>query len=159
MTSMRHIALFTPDLRAAEEYFRPLFDMELIGREALLDDGQWYTLPFDKGWEDAGAAGIALGMVALRKGDFVLALFHGDAPQGQLFAIGLNMPEEEIGRVRARLPEGTVVLEDSAGALVFRDPYQIMWQLSHPGDEFSTSGVFANRWIQLDAAGLHFPGN
>lgn len=26
-------------------------------REAVRDDGRWYTLPADKGWEDAEAAG------------------------------------------------------------------------------------------------------
>lgn len=70
MTGIRHIALVVPDLRAAEGYYQWVFDMELIGREAELDDGLWYTLPFDKGWDDAEAAGVALGMLALRKGDF-----------------------------------------------------------------------------------------
>jgi hypothetical protein len=32
--------------------------MELIGREAELDDNQWYTLPVGKSWEVAEAAGI-----------------------------------------------------------------------------------------------------
>jgi catechol 2,3-dioxygenase-like lactoylglutathione lyase family enzyme len=48
-SSIRHIALFVPDLRAAERYSQSIFDMELIGREAELADGLWYTLPFDKG--------------------------------------------------------------------------------------------------------------
>ena len=147
--SFRHIALFVPDLRVAEAYYRPLFEMQLIGREAQLDDGLWYTLPYDKGWEDATAAGIEPGMLALRNGAFVLALFQGGAPQGQVFAIGLDMFEEEIARVRACLPANAEVLEDSAGSLAFRDPYQITWQISAPGDEFRTAGEFAGRWIQL----------
>ena len=71
--SLRHIALFVPDLRAAERYYRSVFDMELIGREAELEDGLWYTLPFDKGWDEAESAGIELGMVGLRKDEFALA--------------------------------------------------------------------------------------
>lgn len=157
MTSIRHLALFVPDLRAAEAYYRPLFEMQLIGREARLDDGLWYTLPFDaaqdkpfdKGWDDAEAAGVALGMLALRKGEFVLALFQGDAPPGQVFAIGLHMPEDEVARVRARLSADAEVLEDRPGNLVFRDPCQIIWQISIPGNEFRTAGDFANRWIDL----------
>jgi catechol 2,3-dioxygenase-like lactoylglutathione lyase family enzyme len=35
--SFRHLALVVPDLRAAEDYYRSIFDMELIGREAELD--------------------------------------------------------------------------------------------------------------------------
>jgi catechol 2,3-dioxygenase-like lactoylglutathione lyase family enzyme len=149
MAIIRHIALFVPDLRAAEAYYRPLFEMQLIGREAQLDDGLWYTLPFDKSWEDAKTAGIELGMFALRKGEFVLALFQGDAPQGQVFAIGLSMSEEEIARVRARLPADVEVSEDSPDSLSFRDCYRIIWQISIPGDEFRTAGESADRWIHL----------
>lgn len=149
MISIRHIALFVPDLRTAEAYYRPLFAMQLIGREAQLEDGLWYTLPFDKSWDDAAAAGIAPGMVALRNEDFVLALFQGERPSGQVFAIGLHMPVDEIARVRTRLPTDAAVWDDRPGSLTFRDHYQIMWQLSAPGNQFRTAGEFANRWLQL----------
>ncbi len=148
-SSLRHVALVVPDLRAAERYYQSVFDMELIGREAELSDGLWYTLPCDKGWDEAEAAGIELGMLALRKGEFVLALFRGNAPPGQIYLIGLTMPTEEIARVQARLPEGTQVSEDAPDRLEFRDPYQIVWQISVPGDDFRTAGDFANRWLKL----------
>ena len=149
MINIRHIAIFVPDLQAAEAYYRSLFEMELIGREAQLDDGWWYTLPFDKSWEDAAAAGVELGMVALRNGAFTLALFQGDAPRGQLFAIGLALSEEDIARVRTRLPDDAERLEDSTITLTFRDRYRIMWQLSIPTNEFRTAGDFAGRWLHL----------
>ena len=60
ISSLRHIALFVPDLRPAERYYQSVFDMALVGREAELADGLWYTLPFDKGWDEAEAAGIEL---------------------------------------------------------------------------------------------------
>ena len=148
-SSLRHIALFVPDLRSAEHYYRSIFDMQLVGREAELADGLWYSLPVDKGWEEAEAAGIELGMLALRKDEFGLALFRGDAPPGQVYVIGLRMPMEEIARVRARLPGNTQVLEDNPHYLEFCDPYQITWQIMFPGSEFSTAGVFANRWLKL----------
>jgi len=147
--SLRHIALFVPDLRAAERYYQSVFDMELIGREAELSDGLWYTLPFDKGWDEADAAGIKLDMLALRKDEFGLALFRGDAPPGQVNVIGLKMPMDEIARVRARLPEDTQVSEDAPDYLEFRDPYQITWQILLPGSKFRTAGDFANRWLKL----------
>ncbi len=149
MTRLRHLALLVPDVRAAESYYQPLFELQLIGREARLDDGLWYTLPFDKGWEDADAAGIALSFVALRRGAFVLALVKGDAPPGQVIAIGLTMSQEEIAGMRARLPPDADVTDDRPDVLAFRDRYLIAWQLSLPGDEFSTAGVFASRWIDL----------
>jgi hypothetical protein len=146
---LRHIALFVPDLWVGERYYQSVFEMELIGREALLQDGLGYTLPFDKGWDDAKASGIDLGMLALRKEEFVLALFKGDALQGQVYSVGLSMPLEEIARVRGRLPEDSEVHQDEAESLIFRDPYLITWQLSVPGNEFRTAGDFANRWLRL----------
>jgi catechol 2,3-dioxygenase-like lactoylglutathione lyase family enzyme len=147
-SSLGFVALVVPDLRAAEEYYRSLFDMQLIGREAQLEDGLWYTLPFDKDWEDAKSAGIELGMLALRKEQFVLALFSGDAPKGQVFAIGLSLPPTEIAGVRSQLPAGSEVDTDEPQRLEFRDPYQITWQIS-PGGDFRTAGDFANRWLEL----------
>ena len=147
--SLRHIALFVPDLRSAERYYQTIFDMELVGREAELADGLWYSLPFDKGWDDVEAAGIELGMLFLRKDEFGLALFRGDAAAGQVNVIGLRMPIEEIARVRARLPEDTQVSENEPDYLEFRDPYQITWQILLPESKFSTSGDIANRWLKL----------
>jgi catechol 2,3-dioxygenase-like lactoylglutathione lyase family enzyme len=146
--SLRHVAFFVPNLRAAERYYQTVFAMELIGREAELEDGLGYTLPFDKGWDEAEAAGIELGMLALRKGEMVLALFRGDAPGGQVFAIGLRMPADEIAMVRTRLPKDAGVTADRPDYLEFHDPYQIMWQIS-VRDEFRTPGDFADRWLQL----------
>ena len=148
-SSIRHIAFFVPDLRTAERYYQSIFDMELIGREAELADGLWYTLPFDKGWDEADAAGIKLDMVGLRKDEFALAFFRGDAPVGQVNVVGLRMPIEEIAKVRAQLPGDTQILEDKPDYLEFRDPYLITWQIMFPGSKFSTSGVFANRWLKL----------
>ena len=145
---LRHIAVFVSNLRSAEHYYQSVFDMELIGREVELSDGLWYTLPFDKGWDQADAAAIELGMLALRKDEFVLALFRGDAPPGQVYVIGLKMPDDEIAKVRARLPRDAQISEAAPDYLEFRDPYQITWQIML-SSKFSTSGIFANRWLKL----------
>lgn len=146
-TKLRHIALFVTDLQQAEQYYQSIFDMELIGREALLGDGLWYTLPHHKSWEDAKAAGIDLGMSALRKGGFVLALFRGQAVGGQIYALGLEMPAAQITQMRGRLPQDTVILEEGPASLSFLDPYLITWQISTPRGEFRTAGDYADRWL------------
>ena len=106
-------------------------------------------LPFDKGWSDAETAGIDLGMTALRKGDVVLALFAGDVPRGQVFAIGLAMSPDEIGEIRSRLPADVAVAVDKPHLLEFRDRYGIAWQISLPGNAFRTAGDFAGRWLEI----------
>jgi hypothetical protein len=67
----------------------------------------------------------------------------------QIYAVGLAMPAEEIAMIRARLVEDTEVMVDEPAHLSFRDPYQIIWQISVPGVEFRTAGDFADRWLQL----------
>lgn len=146
---VRHIALVVPDLREAEEYYQSLFQMELIGREAELEDGQWYTLPVGKSWDDAEAAGIELNMLALRKDDIVLAFFPGPNPSGQVFAIGLAMPSAQVAEVKKRLPADAEVLVDESEQFNFRDRYGITWQLVPPGDEFLMNGDTDGRWLEV----------
>jgi hypothetical protein len=122
--------------------------MALIGREAQLENGLWYSLPPDKGWGDAEAAGIKLGMLALRRGAFVLALIEGDAQPGQVYAIGLRMNRQEIAEVRARLPANAEVERNDSESLVFRDPYGIAWQINTRGG-FQTVGEFTGRWLKV----------
>lgn len=144
---MRHLALVVPELRSAEAFYRDLFGMDLIGREAQ-HEGRWASLPPDTGWAEAEAAGVELGMVALRRGGFVLALFRGEAEPGQVFAVGLEMPAEELHGVRERLPKEVAVVEDSPLQLAFRDPYGITWQLS-TGGEFRTTGDVTGEWLDV----------
>ena len=129
----RHIALVVPDLQEAENYYQNLFEMELLGREAQLEDGLWYTLPYELGWKDAEAAGIDLNMLALRKGDAVLALFPGSQPPGQVFSIGLAMPWEEVEKVKDRLPENVDVILDRSDQFHFRVPFIPGWRRTDPG--------------------------
>lgn len=146
---VRHIALVVPDLREAEAYYQSLFQMDLIGREAELEDGEWYTLPPDKSWADVEAAGIKLDMLALRKGGIVLALFVGPNPLGQVFAIGLAMPREQVDEVRKQVSPEVEVTRDRDGYFHFRDRYGILWQLMPPGDEFLMNGDISGRWLEV----------
>jgi catechol 2,3-dioxygenase-like lactoylglutathione lyase family enzyme len=146
LTSVSHIALFVPDLQEAERFYKDLFDMELIGREMEREDGLGYTLPFDKGWEDVKAADMVLDMTALRKGNFVLALFRGTKLPGQVYVIGLSTSKKEIKAIHDRLHMDTKLMGYQPGILEFIDPYSITWQIGVK-PTFRTAGDFANRWI------------
>jgi catechol 2,3-dioxygenase-like lactoylglutathione lyase family enzyme len=148
MAVIRHIALHVPDLRAAETYYEELFAMELIGREAPVSSTEWATLPFDKTWDDADAAGVEIGMVALRSGAFTLALFPGSPQAGTLFAIGLTVSPDELAAIRQRLPEDAPVVESDERSITFFDQHGFAWQLA-TGHAFSTAGVFADRWLDV----------
>lgn len=122
--------------------------MELIGREIETEDGLGYTLPFEKGWEDAKTAGVVLDMTALRKGDFVLALFRGKKPPGQVFVIGLSTSKKDIQAIHARLQTDIKIEVFQPDRLEFIDPYHITWQIA-VDPTFRTAGDFANRWINI----------
>jgi hypothetical protein len=122
--------------------------MELIGREIETEDGLGYTLPFEKGWEDAKTAGVVLDMTALRKGGFVLALFRGTKPPGQVFVIGLSTSKKDIQAIHARLQTDIKIEVFQPDRLEFIDPYHITWQIA-VDPTFRTAGDFANRWINI----------
>jgi catechol 2,3-dioxygenase-like lactoylglutathione lyase family enzyme len=146
--SVSHIALFVPDLQEAEQYYQNLFTMELIGREILHENGQSATLPFDKGWEDAKAAGLKIGMSALKKGKLVLALFSGKKSLGQVFAIGLNATQDEMDNIYRKLSPETQIDVHQADRLEFIDHFHITWQIA-VDPVFRTAGDYANRWVDI----------
>lgn len=84
----RHIAIFVPELHSAEGYYREIFQLDVIGRPVDSGFEEWAQLPRHKGWADAEAAGIEMGMVALGRDDFILALFTGEPSPGQVYASG-----------------------------------------------------------------------
>jgi hypothetical protein len=120
--------------------------MELIGREIEMEDGLRYTLPFNKEWEDVKAAGLVLDMTALKKTGFVLALFRGTKPPGQVFAVGLSTSRKDIKAIHDKLQTDIKIEVFQPDRLEFIDPYHITWQIAVK-PTFRTSGDFANRWI------------
>jgi catechol 2,3-dioxygenase-like lactoylglutathione lyase family enzyme len=146
--AVRHIALVVPTLREAEAYYRDVFRMELIGREAAGPGGEAHGLPLSKDWTDAEAAGIDVAFVALRRDELVLALARGDVSPGQVLAIGLVMPAQEIAAVAARLPDQAGVTGDGVTYLEFLDPFGLRWQLG-TDRAFQTAGEITGRWLSL----------
>jgi hypothetical protein len=144
----KYIALFVPDLRGAERAYRQLFDMDLLFREAEAGD-DWATLPLDKSWDDADAAGIELTMLALRRDDFVLALFEGSPQLGTVHEICFGLEADEIDAVRARLPKECTSLRHERGFLQFDDAFGFRWTLQELDVRFKSSGEIAGRWLEV----------
>jgi catechol 2,3-dioxygenase-like lactoylglutathione lyase family enzyme len=148
----KYIALFVADLRGAENAYRRLFGMDLLFREARLAEDDWATLPFDKGWEDTDAAGIELGMVALRRDEFVLALFKGTPQPGTVHEVCFGLEADEIDAVWARLPKDGAPPTHSRGFLQFDDSFGFRWTLQELDVPFKSSGEIAGRWLEVGRA-------
>ncbi len=127
---VRHVAIYVTDLRESEEHYVALFGLRVLFRETRRPDGTWQALPRTQGFEDAERSDRPVGMVALRRDDFVLALFSSAMPGKQVHALGLLMEEGEIDAVAAHLPAGTHVEERARGWLSLVDRYGIRWQLA-----------------------------
>jgi len=150
MVLVNHIALFVPDLRQAETFYQGVFGMQLLMRETELDDHLWYTLPPDKGWDDALAAGITLRMVALKRDNFILALFQGKpVPKDTALETGITMAAGEIAAVHDRLPNTVEIVHHEYGDLMFDDPFGYRWHVWPSGREFRSNGESSGRWLAI----------
>ena len=147
--NLEFIALFVPDLKQAESYYRDLFEMEVITRETTCSDGQWAAVPPGKDWSDLEKAEINLLMLALRCDDFVLALFQGEPVVGQIFTIGLSMTGEEIAIIKDRVPVNDIVQYEEGHMLQFRDVHHIFWQIYASPYQFQSMGETTGRWLDL----------
>lgn len=146
---VKHIALFVPDLRAAEHFYTEVFGMDLLFREADLGDDDWYALPAEKGWDDAEQAGVQLTMVALRHDTFVLALFRGSPQPGTVSEICLACTSEERDAVARRSAASAQVVDHTDRFLRFDDPFGFRWSLQDPDAVFRSSGEIAGRWLDV----------
>ena len=150
IVTVKHIALFVPYLQEAESFYQHIFSMQLLMREVELDDHLWYTLPKGKDWADAKEAGIELGMVALKRDAFILALFQGrPVPEDTVLEIGLSMTAKAIAAVRDLLPAGVTLVNHEYDDLIFRDPFGYVWHLLLPDKAFQSNGESSGRWLKV----------
>jgi catechol 2,3-dioxygenase-like lactoylglutathione lyase family enzyme len=137
-----------PDLRAAEAFYRRALGVDVLFRETERE-GDWWSLPAERGWDDAAAAGVEIEMVALRRDDFVLALFRGAPTPGTLYEVSIGLDPEEIERLTRQPPNGLDIVEHRDGFLRFDDPFGFRWVLQRPDAEFRSSGQIAGRWLDV----------
>lgn len=144
----KYLALHVPDLRAAEDFYCRTLGLDVLFREAERD-GEWWTLRAGTGWEAADAAGVEVGMVALRRGDLVLALFRGTPAPGTVYEISVGVPRAEMEQLLGRRPRAAHVHESRAGFVRFDDPFGFRWVLQDSDADFRSSGEIAGRWLGI----------
>lgn len=149
----RHVALFAgAHLQEAEGYYSHLFGLDVVLREGPLQSGGpnaelWGQLPPDKTWDDADAAGVDIGMVALQRDDVILALFAAEPTGERFYAVGLVMVPDEIDQVAERLDD-EMVENRSDGWLAFIDRFGVRWQLSSTAP-FRGAGTTRGSWLDV----------
>jgi hypothetical protein len=86
-------------------------------------------------------------MVALKRDEFVLALFEGSPRGGTLYEICVTVEEAEVEATRARLPENVPAEESVPGRLRFVDPFGFRWAVRDRDLPFRSSGAIGERWV------------
>jgi len=145
--ALRYIALYVPDVHAAEDFFGSVFAMALLFRESEQADGTSSTLRPEIDWGAAETAHTGIDMVALRRDEFVLALFRGAPAPGTVFELCVGLPADEVSAVRERLPQAGLVIESRPDSFGFEDPFGFRWAVQREDAEFRSSGDIAGRWI------------
>ncbi len=149
-----HIALTIAPLRQAEEFYRALFALDVAFRETEIADS-WYTLPSNAGWDDAEAAGVHIGLCALYRDAFTLALEDGlSSGSGRLSHIGLQVDAQELERLRTLAPTlGCKIAQDRPpNLLVFDDPYDVRWEVTtsaYDDPRRLSTGARTGRWLNI----------
>lgn len=149
MVALKNVALRVPDLREAEDHYQRIFAAELVGREVRLDDGVWYALRPEQGWDELDVAGFKASWVGLRRDDLVIALVPGTpAPDTGIHHIGVVVTPDEMVEIARGLPP-TVAVEETPedGQLTFRDRYGFRWQCSDRG--LAHAGEIRGAWLDL----------
>ena len=83
-------------------------------------------------------------MLALRRGDFVLALFLGAPKPGTVHEVNIGVVDPaEIDSLRHRPPDGLEVIDQGDG------PVRVRWVLQRADVEFRSSGQIAGRWLDV----------
>lgn len=144
----RHLGLFVADLEVAEAFYGRTFGMEVLFREAVGENGLWYTMPPGTGWEEAEVAGIEIQFLALGLDDLVLPLIKGAPQPGTVLEIGLEAEPDEIEAIDRRLPENANRRSHEHGDLYFEDPFGFVWHVTSAGEPFLSNGVSTGRWLE-----------
>lgn len=152
--TVTHIALRVSNLHEAENYYAQLFELDVAWREAETSAG-WFTLPDDKTWDDAKAAGIALDLVFLWRDGFSLALeqAHVLNADGALSHIGLLVDQSMFDVLRDRVPKLQCAIHScNTVTMVFDDRYGVRWEPTiqpYENPKAQSSGARSSRWLVL----------
>lgn len=123
-----HLALAVPDLAAAEDYYRELFEMAVSFRDGR-NDGRYGKLPDGIDWETAMAHDVDPGRSVLQREEFVLALTERpDAdPPTRLDRVALRIELSDLGPIANRAASMGCGVEEQESGAVITDRYGVEW--------------------------------
>lgn len=139
---VHHLVMLVDDVPNGESYYKELFDLEVLFREAALD-GEPGTVPDEVSWDEALGKGVTPYMSFLGRDEFYVAVAGSEGQQGtgRLDHIALAVDDEAFEAITERADSlGCDVEENAPHHRVFRDRYNVEWELNAkarpPGQAF-----------------------
>lgn len=129
---VHHLVLLVDDVPAGESYYRELFELDVLFREAALD-GEPGTVPEGVSWDAALEQGVTPYMSFLGRDEFYLAVAGaaGHAGTGRLDHVALAVDDEAFDAVTENATELDCDVEENAPHhRVFIDNYDVEWELN-----------------------------
>lgn len=132
---VHHVALRVDDLRAAEECYVDVFDMDVHLREVWHEaDEEIEQVPPEHSWAETAAMGDELVMSFVGRGGIVLALHEPESPveaDGPVDHLNVRVEATELDTIEDRaLDRGCeLTARDEPTYTYVHDPFGVVWEL------------------------------
>ncbi|WP_435345478.1 VOC family protein [Haloarchaeobius sp. HRN-SO-5] len=130
---LHHLVLLVDDVPEGERFYQELFDVDVLFREGTLD-GEPGTVPDDRSWPAAQAAGVTPYMSFLGRDEFFLALAAADDGEdgtGRIDHVALAVDDDTLDSIAERARAQGCRVEQTAGHHCFvEDDHGVEWELN-----------------------------
>lgn len=135
---LNHVAVHVADLAKAERFYVEFFAMELLGRARRGPHGAFQAVDGDYRWDEAMRTGTEADVSFVVNGPLTLALHRSG--RGARLELGivdhLSVAVDALTFVTLKgeaLMRPLTVMSTSEAAFTFRDPFNLVWELTVQG--------------------------
>ena len=136
--AINYVLVQVNDLRKAEQFYQDFFAMQLLGRVRRGPDGTLMPLPADYSWDRALQSGEMAETSFLSNGPLTLAAQRVGLGvilgQGPLETVSLGVDSRTFAAIKGEvLMRPLTVLRSGIASFVFRDPFNVNWEIAVVG--------------------------
>ena len=136
--NINYILVQVNDLRKAEKFYQDFFGMQLVGRVRRGPDGTLVPLTRDYSWERALQTGELADTSFLTNGPLTLAAQSVGLGvllgQGALETVSIGVDSRTFATIKGEvLMRPLTVLRSGVASIVFRDPFNVNWEIAVSG--------------------------
>lgn len=136
--AINYVQIQVNNLQKAEQFYQEFFGMELLGRVRRGPDGQLVPLPADYSWSQAVQTGELADTTFLTNGPLTLAVQNVGLAnlldRGALEMLSVGVDARAFTALKGEvLMRPLTVLRSGVASFVFRDPFNVNWEIAVVG--------------------------